>query len=1105
MLDWGRREGPKGRIPSQRLPEEADNEWLSPGVRVGLIGMATFRKPFSKEMALLALLAAFVASAYGVYAWRDKKEEAFSNLDNLALMSARSSALFFRHFELSLQTLSQDIVTTKSRLNTPEVHDLLVRFQTNDERLAVANLFSTDGQSLSSSNLAVGERIADTTRNVALQAGLLDALNSPRLQIGRPLGGLTGLILHEMVIPMRYAFRNASGKPLFVVTAVIPMSKQQQIWQPVLLPDGAAIGLLRDDGVLQGRWPEVADPDRVYAAPNNGFLLDKLRAEGFPDSGRAEGRGTLVQTHRLIAFHRVLGYPLTAFVAIPGSAVWWRWIETVWLPFLLFALMAGCSVWIYRYGSRHRALWEQELQARQIGLEFRNEISAHAIQGLGMEELVRIVVLETVKHFEGMWCAYSIVDAQGLLQVKVSSQPEGGPSLDGRTLHLSLVPAHLAALREGKPVVLADAASDPVFAPLAGEVPAFRTVSVVNVPLPHPGDKLGVLSVGAYTAHTWRDSEVALLSEIAVYISFSMKEAHSKLERENALTRLSEGESRFRDLTALSSDWYWEQDENLHFINASHGIFQKLGRNPADMIGKTRRELPGNVFSEEEWNAHQALLDARQPFYDFTFKRITSEGETHWVSVSGRPIFDAHGNFKGYRGVGKDVTDSKFAEERIQYLAYHDDLTTLPNRSSFNRFLNHGIRHAHRHGTGLAVLFIDLDRFKNINDTLGHEGGDLLLQEVGERLKHCVRQSDTVARLGGDEFVVLLEDLGEPERVAVVARKILADIARPFDIHAQEIRVTASVGISIYPEDGEDEQTLMKRADIAMYHAKQEGRNNYQFHTALMETHSFERVALESGLRGALDRGEFQLHYQPKVEIKSGRITGVEALIRWRHPDLGEVSPVRFIPIAEETGLIVPIGEWVLRTACLQNKAWQDEGLPHLCVAVNLSVRQFSHEDLLVDIASTLEETGLDPACLELEITESMIMHNVDKAVQLLVKLKAMGVRLAIDDFGTGYSSLSNLKRFPLDTIKVDRSFVCDIPSNTDDMAITSAIIAMGRSLGLTVVAEGVETREQIDFLREHACDEFQGYYFSKPIDGRKVGELLRSRHRGDGKRALAA
>ena len=1068
-----------------------------------LIGMATFRRKFSKEVVLLALLAAFVASAYGVYAWRDKKEEAFRNLDNLALLSARSSALFFRHFELSLQTLSQEIVRKKSALDSHATHDLLVRFQTNDDRLAVSNIFSPEGQSLSSSNLAVGQRIPETRGNIALQAGLADAMHHPGLHIGRPLSGLTGLILHEMVIPMRYAFRNESGKPLFVVTAVIAMSKQHQIWQPVSLPDGAAIGLLRDDGVLQGRWPEVADPVRVYAAPNNGFFLDKLRAEGFPDSGRAQGLGTLAAGHRLIAFHRVPGFPLTAFVATSRSEVWRQWALAVWMPFLLFALMAFCSVLIYRYALYNRVLWEKELQARQMALELRNEISAHAMQGLAMEELLRIIVLKTVQHFQDMWCTFATVDARGILQVQESSSPGCRTAL--KTLDLSRVPVHLAALRKEKPVIFADATATQAFVALAAEVVPAGTQSIINLPVSLPGNMLGVLSVGASKAHSWRDGEIALLSEIALDISFSMKEAHSRLERENALTRLSEGEARFRDLTALSSDWYWEQDEHLRFVNASHGIFQKLGRNPADMVGKTRRELPGNVFSDAEWNAHQAILDARLPFFDFTFKRMTTEGETRWVSLSGRPIFDAHGAFKGYRGVGKDVTDSKFAQERIQYLAYHDDLTTLPNRSNFSRILSHAISQAHRNHTGLAVLFIDLDRFKNLNDTLGHEAGDLLLREIGKRLRHCVRQSDTVARLGGDEFVVLLEDHGEPESVALVARKVLSDIAKPFDILGREIGITASVGISLYPIDGGDEQILMKRADIAMYHAKQEGKNNYQFHTERMDTYSFERAALESNLRGALERGEFRLHYQPKVEIKSGRITGVEALIRWWHPDMKEVSPAQFIPVAEETGLIVPIGQLVLRTACLQNKAWQDAGLPHLCVAVNLSVRQFAHDNLLDDIASTLRETGLDPALLELEITESMIMHNVAKAVQVLVKLKRMGVRLAIDDFGTGYSSLSNLKRFPLDTIKVDRSFISDIPSNSDDMAITSAIIAMGRSLGLTVIAEGVETGEQLGFLRDHGCHEYQGYFFSKPVDAREIGALLRSYDRAKDQRPLAA
>jgi diguanylate cyclase (GGDEF)-like protein/PAS domain S-box-containing protein len=561
-----------------------------------------------------------------------------------------------------------------------------------------------------------------------------------------------------------------------------------------------------------------------------------------------------------------------------------------------------------------------------------------------------------------------------------------------------------------------------------------------------------------------------------------------------AMTRdLRESETRFRNLTELSSDWYWEQDDKFRYTIMSGGVHQRTGRNVSEVIGKARWELPGIELSDEEWAKHKACLEAHEPFLDFTFKRVRPDGPPRFVSLSGRPLFDAQGKFKGYRGVGKDITEARAAEERIQYLAYHDGLTSLPNRSMFSQLLNHGISRAHRYNKKLAVLFIDLDRFKNINDTLGHEAGDLLLQQVGTRLKECLRQSDTVARLGGDEFVVLLEEVGERQVVATIAHKILSTIIKPFNMLGQEFRVTASIGISAYPDDGQDEQTLMKNADIAMYRAKEEGKNNFQFHSAQMDTHTFERLALESSLRRALERNEFQLHYQAKMDLRTGRMTGMEALIRWVHPDLGMVSPAQFIPLAEETGLIVPIGKWVLRTACLQNKAWQDAGLPPLPIAVNLSARQFIDENLLSDIAAIIDETRMDAGFLELEITESMVMHRVDRAVQILTDLKKIGIRLAIDDFGTGYSSLSNLKRFPIDTIKVDRSFIRDIPGNAEDKALTKAIIAMGQTLSLTVTAEGVETQEQIDFLRQHSCNEFQGYYFNRPVPAEDFAQLMRT------------
>ena len=431
--------------------------------------------------------------------------------------------------------------------------------------------------------------------------------------------------------------------------------------------------------------------------------------------------------------------------------------------------------------------------------------------------------------------------------------------------------------------------------------------------------------------------------------------------------------------------------------------------------------------------------------------------------------------------------------QRIEYLAYHDGLTGLPNRSMFSKLLSQRISEARRYDRELAVAFLDLDRFKQINDTLGHEAGDQLLQEVSTRLLGCVRDSDSVARLGGDEFVVLLPELEDGKLAASVADKILAVLGRPFTLIGHEFRVTASIGISVYPRDGQDEQTLTKNADIAMYQAKAEGKNNFQFYSEQLNVNSLERLTLESSLRHALERDEFRLYYQAKRDIRTGCIAGMEALLRWEHPDLGTVMPMQFIPVAEETGLIVPIGKWVLKTACLQCVAWQNEGLPPFGIAVNMTARQFLDESLLQDLASILQSTGMNPQLLELELTESLLIHDVEKTLRILTALKSLGIRIAVDDFGTGYSSLATLQRFPLDTVKIDRSFINGLVGPTEQSGLADAIIAMGKSLSLTVVAQGVETKEQADFLCAHACDELQGFYFNRPLPAHQFAQLMRA------------
>ena len=439
-----------------------------------------------------------------------------------------------------------------------------------------------------------------------------------------------------------------------------------------------------------------------------------------------------------------------------------------------------------------------------------------------------------------------------------------------------------------------------------------------------------------------------------------------------------------------------------------------------------------------------------------------------------------------------DRIDEKMrADKQIAYLATHDGLTGLANRAMFSQMLSGSIEMARRHDRPFAVLFIDLDRFKIINDTLGHTDGDAVLVEIGSRLRDCVRASDMVARLGGDEFVVLAQEISDRPEVMAVAQKILSAIIKPLVLCGRECRVTASIGVAMFPADGGDEQTLTKNADMAMYLVKDEGKNNIRFFSPDMKSQSVELLMLETSLRHAIERNELVLHYQPKRALATGQITGVEALLRWAHPDLGMLPPNQFIPIAEETGLIVQIGRWVLTTACRQNMAWQQAGLPTMSMAVNLSPRQFTHEHLLDDIDGALAESGMPAELLELEITESMVMQNVDRAVQVLGAIKSRGVRLAIDDFGTGYSSMSSIKQFPVDTLKIDRSFIRDLARNSDDRAIADAIIGLGKALGLTIVAEGVETLEQETFLREHACDQMQGFLFSKAVPPEELAALL--------------
>lgn len=548
-------------------------------------------------------------------------------------------------------------------------------------------------------------------------------------------------------------------------------------------------------------------------------------------------------------------------------------------------------------------------------------------------------------------------------------------------------------------------------------------------------------------------------------------------------------EQRYNALSKYANDSILLVDQEGRIVEVNDRAVEIFGYSRQQLLEllisdlRTEEDKDLSAAQREQLNAEGSLL------FETTF--LKRDRGTFPAEVSAR-LIELNGQTY-FQGILRDVSERKKAEQQIQFLAHHDSLTGLPNRNLLQDRLNQNLARAQRNHSKSAILFLDFDRFKNINDSLGHSVGDGVLKEVAKRLQACLRKGDTVARVGGDEFIVVLSDLDDITVAAKIAGKIGKMGTKPYHVEGQQFRLTISTGISIYPDDGEDIETLLKNADAAMYHAKNSGRDTHYFYTEDMNARTLEALNMENDLQQALVNNEFSLHYQPQIDLSSGCIIGVEALLRWQHPQLGSISPAVFIPIAEERGLIVPIGDWVLETACRQSMQWQQQGLPKINMAVNISALQMQQANFCDKLVAVLKKTGLPPEQLELELTESAIMESSDLAQVLLQQLKSLGVMLAIDDFGTGYSSLSYLKRFPIDKLKIDRSFIKDLTFDSEDEAITQAIIGIGRALKHKVIAEGVETLEQQQFLQREGCDEMQGFYFSRPLPSDDFANLLKA------------
>jgi diguanylate cyclase (GGDEF)-like protein/PAS domain S-box-containing protein len=718
----------------------------------------------------------------------------------------------------------------------------------------------------------------------------------------------------------------------------------------------------------------------------------------------------------------------------------------------------------------------------------------------------------------GFLCVLDLLDRRGRITMRstAAGRFQGTPLYEA---YLGLVkapdPLTKVMAKNHQPNVAVDLQNDPLSSEPAREF--YRRAGIVSsarFPLLFQDEVIGVLRAASLKPTSYESPTYELLQNLATQAAVVVKGAQlwrelqrsrKKLqsrnqellneisERERAEEALRRSEETFRDLVENISEVICILDTDGRLTYISPVVEQMAGYEPAEVVGRPIADFiqPDDLSRIETFQtaetfqaAVSGVLKPRE------FRIITKSGETRWVRTSSRPILDGD-RVVGLRVVLVDITDRKRAEEQVKYQAYHDALTGLPNRRLVGDRLAKALAQRHRDAQPLAVMFLDLDRFKLVNDTVGHAIGDQLLQCVAGRLTSMIREGDTIARLGGDEFMVLLPEVAGVRNTCEVAERILERFRQPWVVAGHEFHATVSIGIAMYPQDGEDAETLLRNADTAMYRAKDQGRDNFQLFASAMNVDVRQRLTLESELRRALSRGELAVYYQPQVNTDTRQIIGMEALARWQHPERGILYAAEFIPLAEETGLIMPLGEWVLRTACAQNKAFQEAGLPPVRVAVNLSSRQFQDPRLVDMVAQVLKETGLDAHYLELEITEGTAMRDIEFTIRMLNELRGMGVHVSIDDFGTGYSSLAYMRILPVDSVKIDRSFVSDAPVNPQDAAILAAIVALARTLNLRVIAEGIETAEQLALVKERECYEAQGYLFSEAVPAQAMEQLL--------------
>ncbi|BCS54622.1 EAL domain-containing protein [Geobacter sp. SVR] len=955
---------------------------------------------------------------------------------NLAQVLEQNISGIVERIDLTLLTTAhqaESLLSAKT-VNQKEINSLIGREYACQPELDSLRIADDHGVIRYGIGVPPGSRISLADRDFFIH---LRTHQNPGLVIAKPM---LGRISGKWVITFARRLNRQDGSFAGVIYAVIPLEHFRKLFATLDLGPRGVVSMREPDLGQIIRYPE---PNGLDSAIGNKIVSAEFAKmlQDRPERGTFSARTGLDSIHRTVSYRKIVKYPAYIIVGLSTGDYLTEWrneASKAVLLILLFCLttVIGSGLLYHAWNRRKSDLDKLRESESRYRLLFENMTTGFALH-------------EMIYGVDGSACDYRFLELNPAFE-----RLTGIPASDllGRTV------------REVMPTVEPYWIEKYDMVASTGQAMSFQDYSG---------------AIGKYF-DVWAFSPgkgqfAVIFSDITV-----RRETEDKLR---LMARVFEHSGEALVITGPDNK-----------ILATNGAFTTLtGYSQEEALGKDPKILKSGKETREFYvSMWETLL--RDGFWQGEIWDKRKDGSLYpkWLAIS--VVRNEEGEITNYIAGFTDISDRKQAAQKIEHLAHHDPLTNLPNRFSLRERLAQALEQAKRSSLHLVVMFIDLDRFKNINDSLGHHVGDLLLIDVAARLSEAVRSADIVARLGGDEFVVVLPQVRSGVASAHIVSKIQQALSQPFRIDGHDLHITPSIGISVFPHDGETIEELMKNADLAMYHAKSKGRNNYQFFKQEMNSTVHERLLLENDLRAALERQEFLLHYQPQIDLATGRVIGMEALVRWQHPQRGLIAPGLFIPIAEETGLILPLGDFVLKTACRQLVAWQAQGLPPLRMAVNLSARQFKQGNFPSLVAEIIAETGIAPHHLELEITESAAMDNPEAVITHLRILREMGIELAIDDFGTGYSSLGYLKLFPVNRLKIDRSFVKDIESDSDDAAIAAATIALAHTLGKEVIAEGVESKAQLDFLKYQQCDIVQGYFFSRPMPPGEVPEFLRNR-----------